>query len=447
MPEFPSQFRDHDRRTPGRDVEARVARKLQLRILPFLMLLYFVSFLDRANVGFAAFGMNQAIGLTPALFGLGSGLFFLGYIAGQVPSNLILLRVGARVWMARVVVAWGLVSMASAFVASPRSFCIMRVLLGLAESGFFPGTLLYLSLWFPARQRALAIAAFMAAAPLSTAIGSPISGALMQLPRLAGLANWQWLYIIEGLPAILLGLLTLKVLTDTPDQAAWLDAEERAWLVATLQAEQSGGTAHRSNAGAVWAVLRDGRVLTLAVAYSGTSAGLYAIGFWAPLLIRQLGYSALTVGWLNALPGAVAVVAMVAWARNSDRKQERIWHSAIPCLAGCVGLAWAGTAHAAPAVILALAIASFGVNAAKGPMWAIPSLFLSGASAAAGIALINSLGNLGGFVGPEVIGWIKDQWGSYAGGLDVVSAMMALSAVLVLAMRRRMGMTGTRDLG
>jgi MFS family permease len=274
--------------------------------------------------------MNRAIGLTPALFGLGAGLFFAGYVAGQVPSNLILLRVGARVWIARVVVAWGLVSMASAFVVGPRSFCAMRILLGLAESGFFPGTILYLSLWFPARQRAMAMAAFMAAAPLSTAIGSPISGALMGLPRLAGLANWQWLYILEGLPAILLGLLTLKVLTDTPDQATWLDAGERDWLVETLRAERVAGATHRSGIAAVWAVLRDGRVLVLALAYSGTSAGLYAIGFWAPLLIRQLGYPALTVGWLNALPGVVAVVAMVAWARNSDRTQDFSCSDSLP---------------------------------------------------------------------------------------------------------------------
>jgi ACS family tartrate transporter-like MFS transporter len=357
---------------------------------------------------------------------------------------MILLRVGARVWIARVVVAWGLVSMASAFVVGPRSFCAMRVLLGFAESGFFPGTLLYLSLWFPARQRAMAIAAFMAAAPLSTAIGSPISGALMGLPRIAGLANWQWLYIIEGLPAIVLGFLTLRVLTDTPEQAAWLDPGERDWLVETLRAERAAGATHLSNAAAVWAALRDVRVLVLALAYSGTSAGLYAIGFWAPLLIKQLGYSAMTVGWLNALPGVVSVVTMMAWARSSDRSQERIFHAAIPCLVGCFGLVWAGYAHSALTVILALALASFGANGSKGPMWAVPSLFLSGVSAGAGIALINSLGNLGGFVGPELIGWTKGRWGTYASGLDVVGAMMALSAVLLLAMRRRMGEAGSK---
>jgi len=401
------------------------------------MLLYLVCFLDRANVGFAALSMNQALGLTPEMFGLGGGVFFIGYIAFQVPSNLMILRVGARRWIARVVVAWGIVSMASAFVVGPWSFYAMRLLLGVAEAGFFPGTLLYLNLWFPVRQRAVAIAAFMAAAPLSSAVGSPISGALMELPRIAGLANWQWLYMIEALPAILLGFLTLKVLTDSPEQAEWLSADECAWLLQTLQMERAKGGSHPSTMAAIWAVLRDPRVLALALIYSGTSAGLYAIGFWAPLLIRQFGFSALTVGWLNALPSAVAVVGMVVWARHSDRTLERIWHVTIPCVLGCAGLVWAGYAEAALAVILALAVANFGVNGSKPPLWVMPGMFLSGASAAAGIALINSLGNLGGFAGPLLIGWLKQRVGSYAAGLDAVSVMMALSAVIMLAMRRR----------
>jgi MFS transporter, ACS family, tartrate transporter len=419
------------------EVEARVIRKLQMRILPFAMLLYLVSFLDRLNVGFAAFTMNKAIGLTPAMFGLGGGLFFIGYITVQIPSNLLLLRVGARAWIARVVVAWGVVSMASAFVVGPYSFYAMRFLLGVAESGFFPGMLLYLSLWFPARQRAMAIAAFMAAAPLSTAIGSPISGALMELPNFAGLANWQWLYIIEAVPAIVLGFLTLKVLTDRPENAAWLNADERAWLKETLDAERGESKAIEDGIRATWAVIREPRVLALALVYSGGSAGLYALGFWAPMLIQQFGHSAHIVGWLNALPGVVAVVGMFLWARHSDRTLERIWHVAIASLVGGAGLAWAGYAQGTAAVVLALAAASFGVNGTKGPIWAIPSQFLSGARAAAGIGLINSLGNLGGFVGPLLIGWIKGRWGSYEGGLDLVAGMMALSAIVMLAMRRR----------
>ncbi len=417
------------------DLETRVARKLQARILPFVILLYFVSFLDRVNVGFAALSMNAAIGLTPAMLGFGSGIFFIGYIAVQVPSNLIMMRVGARAWIARVVIAWGVVSVASAFVVGPYSFYALRFLLGITEAGFFPGTLLYLSLWFPARQRALAIAAFMAAAPLSQAIGSPISGALMELPRLLGLANWQWLFILEGLPAILLGFLTLKVLTNRPEQAAWLTDDERTWLVTTLAAERAQGHQHKDDAAAALSTLRDLRVLALALIYSGTSAGLYAVGFWSPLIIHQFGFSALTIGWISAVPSMVAAIGMLIWARHSDLTLERSWHVAIPCLLGCIGLVWAGSAQAAIGVVLALTLVNFGSNAPKGPVWALPNMFLSGTGAAAGIAWINSMGNIGGFVGPWLIGVMKQRYGSYADGLYVVGAMMAFSAVLMLVLR------------
>jgi MFS transporter, ACS family, tartrate transporter len=420
----------------GAGIETRVTRKLQSRILPFAMLLYLVSFLDRLNVGFAAFTMNKAIGLTPAMFGFGGGLFFVGYVLVQVPSNLFMMRVGARVWIARVVILWGVVSLCSAFAVGPYSFYAFRFLLGVAESGFFPGMLLYISLWFPARQRAVAIAVFMAAAPLSMAIGSPISGALMELPRIWGLANWQWLFIIEAFPAIFLGFLTLRVLADRPEHASWLDADERNWLLLTLAAERAHEHVSESGLGTTWAVLRDPRVLVLALVYFGNSAGLYAQGYWSPLLIKEFGYSPHIVGWLNALPGAVAVVGMVLWARNSDRTLERTWHVAIPCLVGCVGLVWAGYAQATPAVIAALAAASFGVNAAKGPVWAVPSQFLSGARVAAGIGLINSLGNLGGFAGPVIIGWVKGRSGSYAGGLNVVGAMLIFSALVMVTLGR-----------
>jgi MFS transporter, ACS family, tartrate transporter len=432
------------------DLEARVARKLRLRILPFVILLYFVSFLDRVNVGFAAFSMNKAIGLTPSMFGFGSGVFFLGYILFQVPSNLIMLRVGARAWIARVVIVWGLVSVASAFVIGPYSFYAMRFLLGLAESGFFPGTLLYLSLWFPARHRAVAIAAFMAAAPLSTAIGSPISGALMELPKFFGLMNWQWLYIIEALPAIFLGFLTLKVLTDKPEDARWLDSAERTWLIETLEAERIESRTHagkgEAKGGGVWAALSDPRVLALALVYSGGSAGLYVLGFWSPLILKQFGYSALTIGWLNSVPSFVAVAVMIVWARHSDQTLERTWHVAIPSLAAFLGFVWAGDATAAFAVILALTLANIGVNATKGPVWAMPSMFLTGASAAAGIALINSMGNMGGFVGPILVGWLKDKSGSYAAGLYVVGGMLALSAVVIVALARQTQRTAATQI-
>jgi MFS transporter, ACS family, tartrate transporter len=428
----------------AQDLETRVVRKLRRRILPFAMLLYFVSFLDRVNVGFAAFSMNKAIGLSPAEFGFGGGIFFIGYILFQVPSNMILYRVGARRWISRVVVVWGLVSACSAFVTGPHSFYAMRFLLGLAESGFFPGILLYLTLWFPARHRAVAIAAFMAAAPLSTAIGSPISGALMEMPRLGGLSDWQWLFILEALPAIVLGFVVLKVLADSPEEAAWLESDEREWLTAKLKEERAPGASRSSGLSHAWAALRDPRVLGLAIIYSGTSAGLYAVGLWSPLIIKQFGFSPLAVGWINAVPSVVAAAAMIAWARNSDRTLERTWHVAIPCLLACAGLVWAGLAQAAVPAVVALTVISFGSNASKGPLWAVPSLFLSGAGAAAGIAWINSLGNIGGFVGPILIGWGKSRTGSYAGGLDAVGAMLVLSAVLMLAMSWQMRRRSSR---
>lgn len=414
------------------ELETRVVGKLRRRILPFVMLLYFVSFLDRVNVGFAAFSMNKAIGLTSAMFGLGGGIFFLSYFLFEVPSNLILYRVGARLWIARVMITWGMVSAASAFVVGPHSFYALRFLLGMAEAGFFPGIILYLNLWFPARHRAVAAAAFMAAAPLSTALGSPISGAIMELPPIAGLSNWQWLYILEALPAILLGIAVLKVLTDTPAKADWLAPEERDWLIATLEEERAKSSDDKTSS--VWAALRDPRVLALALIYLGTSAGLYTLGLWSPLILHQFGYSPLMTGWLTSIPGFIAIVVMIGWARHSDRTQERVWHVVIPCVIACIGFAWAGMAQTAFSVILALIVVNMGVSAAKAPLWAIPSMFLSGASAAAGIALINSIGNLGGFIGPFLIGWIKDKTGSYAGGLMAVGALLALSAVVMLAL-------------
>jgi MFS transporter, ACS family, tartrate transporter len=419
------------------ELEARVVRKIGWRILPFVMLLYFVSFLDRVNVGFAALSMNKAIGLTPAMFGLGGGIFFLGYFLFEVPSNLILYRVGARVWIARVMFTWGIVSGLSAFATGPHSFYVLRFLLGVAEAGFFPGIILYLSLWFPARYRAIAVAAFMAAAPLSTVFGSPISGALMELPKFAGFSNWQWLYILEALPAILLSFAVLKVLTNRPEEARWLEPAEREWLVSTLEAEAQGRRSHTGHTSEVWRALRDPRVLALSFIYMGTSAGLYTLGLWSPLILQQYGFSASQTGWINALPSIVAVAAMVLWARHSDRMQERTWHVVLPCIAACAGFVWAGGAHTAIGVIFALIAANTGISAAKAPLWAMPTQFLSGASAAAGLALINSLGNLGGFLGPYMIGWFRERHHSYTGGLYTVGATLALSAVMTLVLERK----------
>jgi ACS family tartrate transporter-like MFS transporter len=415
-------------------LEARTLRKVTLRIVPFVMLLYFVAFIDRVNIGFAALTMNHELKLSPSVFGLGAGIFFLGYFLFEVPSNLALHKFGARIWIARVMVSWGLVSAATAFVQGPVSFYLLRFLLGVAEAGFFPGIILYLSYWFPARRRASVTALFLAAAPLSTALGSPLSAALLGLHGLLGLSGWQWMFLAEALPAIVLGFVVLVVLTDRPEQAGWLDAEERRWLAEALRTEQVRTAVGASHS--IWRGLLDLRVIALALIYFGTSAGLYTLGIWSPQIIQQFGLPNFEIGLLNAIPAIFAVVAMVLWAWHSDRTGERVWHTIGACLLGAAGLVLAGSAAGIVSVIIALTMVNIGISAAKAPLWSMPTLFLSGPAAAAGIAAINSIGNLGGFVGPFAIGWIKDRTGSFLGGLYVVAGLLVLSALLTLVLAR-----------
>jgi ACS family tartrate transporter-like MFS transporter len=416
------------------ELETRVLRKITLRIVPFVMLLYFIAFIDRVNIGFAALTMNKDLGFSPTVFGFGAGIFFLGYFLFEVPSNLVLDKVGARIWIARVMITWGLISGAMAFVQGPNSFYALRFLLGAAEAGFFPGIILYLSYWFPARQRAAVTAIFMAAAPLSTVLGSPVSGALLEMHGVLGLSGWQWMFIVEAVPAIILGIVVLFYMADRPEKAKWLRDDERNWLVTTMNAESAkkAGTASHS----VWRGLAEPRVIALSLVYFGTSAGLYTLGIWAPQIIKEFGLSSLQVGFLNALPGIVAIIAMVLWARHSDRSGERTWHVVGACLLASLGLVLAGFAGSVLAVLLALTLVNIGISSAKPPLWSMPTMFLSGSAAAAGIATINSIGNLGGFVGPAMIGWIKDLTGSFQGGLFFVAGLLVLSAVLTLALAR-----------
>ncbi|MBB3149492.1 ACS family tartrate transporter-like MFS transporter [Phyllobacterium trifolii] len=416
------------------DLEKRVMRKISLRIVPFIMILYFIAFVDRVNLGFAALTMNQDLGFSPTVFGFGAGIFFLGYFLFEVPSNLILNKVGARIWIARVMITWGVVSGCMAFVQGTTSFYTLRFLLGVAEAGFFPGIILYLSFWFPGRRRAAVTALFMAAAPLSTALGSPISGALLEMHGLLGLAGWQWMFLLEAVPALVLGVVTLFYLTDRPEKAKWLDDNERQWLVNTMNSERAakGLTAGHS----IWRGLADPRVLALSLVYFGTSAGLYTLGIWAPQIIKEFGLSSLQVGFLNAIPAIFAVVAMVLWARHSDRTGERTWHVVGACLLAAAGLAFASAATTVIAVLIALTLVNIGISSSKPPLWSMPTIFLSGPAAAAGIATINSIGNLGGFVGPSIIGWIKDLTGSFEGGLYFVAGLLVLSAVVTLLLAR-----------
>jgi MFS transporter, ACS family, tartrate transporter len=414
------------------DLEKRTLRRISWRIVPFIMLLYFVAYIDRVNIGFAALTMKSDLGFTASMLGFGAGIFFWGYFLFEVPSNIILHKIGARVWIARVMVTWGIISGSMAFVSGPTSFYVIRFLLGAAEAGFFPGIILYLSYWFPARHRAGVTALFMAAAPLSTALGSPISAALLHMQGVMGLAGWQWMFLLEAAPALVLGVVVFFHMSDRPEQAKWLKDDERAWLVATMREEASSmqGEVGRG----VLSGLANLRVLALALIYFGTSAGLYTLGIWAPQIIRQLGVSSMAVGFLNAIPPIVSVIAMVMWSRHSDRTGERTWHVVLACLTAAIGLVVAAGANSIVGLIAALTLVNIGISCAKPPLWSMPTLFLSGAAAATGIATINSIGNLGGFAGPAMIGWVKDRTGGFAGGLYFVAGLLVLSAALTLVL-------------
>lgn len=414
------------------DIEKRTLRKITWRIVPFIMILYLIAYIDRVNIGFAAITMKEDLGFTASILGFGAGIFFLGYFLFEVPSNIILHKVGARIWIARVMVTWGIIAGGMAFVESSTSFYVMRFLLGVAEAGFFPGIILYLSYWFPARNRAGVIALFMAAAPIATAIGSPISAALLEMHGIMGLAGWQWMFLIEAIPAVILGVVVFFYMTDRPEKAAWLKPDEREWLVKTMQAEDAnkGDQQHHS----ILRGLANPRVLALALIYFGTSAGLYTLGIWAPQIIKELGVSSMTVGLLNAIPPIISVIAMILWSRHSDKTNERTWHVALACLTAAVGLAIAASTGSMFGLIAALTIVNVGISCSKPPLWSMPTMFLSGAAAATGIATINSIGNLGGFAGPAMIGWVKDQTGSFAGGLYFVAGLLILSTVLTLVL-------------
>ncbi|VVE17032.1 Putative tartrate transporter [Pandoraea eparura] len=416
------------------ELEKRTLRRITWRIVPFIVLLYFIAYIDRVNIGFAALTMKHDLGFSASALGFGAGIFFWGYFMFEVPSNIVLHKVGARLWIARVMVTWGIISAAMAFVQGTTSFYIVRFLLGAAEAGFFPGIILYLSYWFPARHRAGVTALFMAAAPLSTAIGSPISAALLQMHGLAGLAGWQWMFILEAVPALVLGVVVFFFMTDKPEQAKWLKDDERTWLVDTMRAEAATKAGHAAHG--LLSGLANPRVLALSLIYFGTSAGLYTLGIWAPQIIKQLGVSSMTVGLLNAIPPLLSVVAMIVWSRHSDRTGERAWHVVIACLAAAVGLVVATGATSIVGLIAALALVNIGISCAKPPLWSMPTTFLSGTAAATGIATINSIGNLGGFVGPAMIGWIKDKTGSFEGGLYFVAGLLVLSATLTLVLAR-----------
>ncbi len=410
-------------------------RKVRWRLIPFLFLLYIVAYLDRVNVGFAAIDMNRDLGFSAAVYGMGSGIFFLSYTSLEVPSNLLLMRFGVRVWIARIMFSWGVVSTAMMFVNGAATFYLLRFLLGAAEAGFFPGIIFYLTHWFPARERARAVGLFMTATALAGVIGAPLSSVLLQLDGAFGLKGWQWLFLIEGLPAMLLAPVVLTKMTERPAEAGWLTPDERDWLSREIAAEQ-GQTVNAH------VTLRDAllspRLWIVSVPYLGIVIAFYGVTFWLPQIVQaSSGLGSAKVVLLSAIPYVAATLGLVMVGASSDRHGERRWHVAAPCLIGALGFVLTVTLPQTLAVSLAtLSIAAFGIWGTLGPYWTLPTAFLRGTAAAGGIALVNSVGNVGGFVGPIVVGRILESTGQFAPGLLTLAGVLVLGAVVALVMTR-----------
>ena len=404
--------------------------KAARRLIPFLCLCYAVNFLDRVNVGYAALAMNADLGFTPSIYGAGAGIFFVGYILFEIPSNLALQRFGARIWIARIMISWGLIAIAMALVSGETSFYVMRFLLGVAEAGFFPGIILYLTYWFPARERARIVALFMAAVPLATLVGGPVSGALLAFNGLFGLKGWQWLFIVEGLPAVVLGVIALRVLDDRPEEANWLSKKERQALSQVLAAEAEA--ARTTGYAELGQALTRPRVLALGLLYFCIVIGFYGISFWMPQVIQTYGLNPLEIGFLTAIPYFFAAIAMVLWGAHSDRTGERIWHVALPLFLAGAAFAWSAATLPLALILVALTLATVGTYAAIGTFWSLPTSILTGTGAAAGLALINSMGNAGGLVGPPIIGAIKQETGSFTAALLFLAGALVLGALIAL---------------
>jgi D-galactonate transporter len=423
-------------------LEISTLAKVTKRLVPFLIVCYFVAYLDRVNVGFAALTMNQDLGLSQTAFGFGAGIFFLAYFCFEVPSNLLLERFGARKWIARIMLSWGLLSGLMAFIpdiakstgmGNENAFYLIRVLLGAAEAGFFPGIIFYLTLWFPAVYRARIVGYFMAAIPLSTVIGAPISGLLLNLHGASGLAGWQWLFVIEAVPAVILSGVVFFYLTDRPADATWLTAEERNWLSERLTHEQKQReTAHGYT---VAQALVNPHVIALSLVYFGAVATNYGLGFFLPQIVKAFGLTTFMTTVVAAAPYAVGTIAMIWWGLRSDHAAERRWHTAIPLFVAAAGIAASTVLDDPTLKMISFCVAGFGIFACLPVFWTLPTAFLSGAAAAAGIAVINSIGNLAGFAGPFAMGWIKDHTGSYTGGLLLLAGLGIIAMGIVLSLR------------
>ena len=410
-------------------VEKKIMRKLNLRLIPLLIFLYVIAYLNRVNVSFAALTMNKDLGLDPYYYGLGAGIFFFGYCLFEIPSNLILVHVGARKWIARILFTWGLLACATAVVQGPKSFLTMRFLLGAAEAGYFPGVILYLTYWFPARYRARIISRFMLSIPISLAVGAPVSVWIMQaFQGMLGLQGWQWLYIIQGIPAVLATFIVLMFLPDNPTKATFLNEAEKGWLERELVIDRER-IAVEPHPG-IWKAFSNPLIWLFGFVYFADTGANLGLSMFLPQIIKQQGYTTMQVGFISAIPYIFGIVGMLGIGYSSDRFKERKWHVIGSLLLITVGLGFAGFLGGTFMAIVMICVGAIGILGCKGPFWPIPSAYLSGAGAAAGIALINSLGNLGGFFGPYVVGLGKQVTGSFSGGLYALALLTFLGAIV-----------------
>jgi ACS family tartrate transporter-like MFS transporter len=411
------------------ELERSTIRTVSWRLIPFLVLAYFFSYLDRVNLGFAALTMNAELKFSPTIFAWGAGIFFFGYFIFEVPSNLALEKFGASRWIARIMVTWGIISALMATVSGEWSFYGLRFLLGVAEAGFFPGIILYLTYWYPAEYRARFLAAFAIAVPVSTVIGAPVSGLLLGLDGAMGLKGWQWLFIIEGVPSILLGVVTWFYLTDRPEHAAWLSAEQKTWLAAKLNAEVAAKQAGKHMT--LGEALSSPKVILLSLVYFGFVSALYGMQFWLPQIVKAFGLTNAQTGFVTAIPYLFGTIAMILWARHSDASRERVAHVGAPLLLTALSLAASSYISDPTMTMVVLSVAAIGVFCTFGVFWTLPTAWLSGTAAAGAIALINSIGNLAGFGGPYLIGWVKETTGNTSTGLLVLAILPLLGGLLV----------------
>ncbi len=416
-------------------LESAVVSRLMWRLMPFLFLLYIVAYLDRINVSFAVLQMRGQLGLSDRAYGRAAGMFFAGYFFFQLPSNLVLEKFGVRRWISGLMVTWGVISCLMIFIRGPISFYGMRFLLGAAEAGFFPGMILYMKRWFPANARARAVAWFMTANPIAGIVGSPVSGALLGLSG-KGLSGWQWMFLMEGVPAMLLGATVFWALSDSPREAGWLKGEERAWLLERLALEQQAESSLRKEN--LWEVLVSPRIWMLSLVYFGVSTTMYGVTLWLPSVIRSLsGLSYFLTGVVSAVPFLVTAIAMVLVGMRSDRTGERRWHTAIPAFVGAATLVVAGYGSSTVVVVACIGLGMACAESMVGPFWAMATSRMAGLSAAAGIAVINSLANLGGYFGPDIIGFFRKANGGFRGGLLAIGATLALSGGIALIVGSR----------